>query len=116
MKVTTIYNNNGTLSFSGEVLATFQEYDQADRCVGSIFEALEPYEMVEVIHNGVPSIFEIDEDLNLINHDPKDSDEQSWYERASHRPGDLEDGDWLVHCQNDGTLGAATSRTYHAID
>ena len=115
MEITKIYIKNGKLSFDGDILATFEQYETAQKDINphsmlDVFNCIDPYEMVEVIHNGVPTVFEIDEDLNLINH------EESWHERASHRPGDLEDGDWLVHCQNDGTLGAATSRTYHAID
>lgn len=60
---TQIYNFEGTLNFdSNGDLATKAEYELVDRCVGSIFEALEPGEKVELAEG----IFELDEDLDLI--------------------------------------------------
>lgn len=58
---TKIYCNNGLLSFDGEALATSEEYALADRCIGSIFEALEPGEEVELADGQ----FTLDEDLDL---------------------------------------------------
>ena len=110
MKVTKIYSNDGTLSFSGKILATVAEYTMGDRSIGSIFEGLEPRELIEITLQGLPHIYEIDSDLDVIDLP------NEWYERTDRRPGDLEDGEWLVHCRNDGTLGSATDRTYHAID
>ena len=57
----TIADNN-RLSFDGDRLATKEEYMLGDRCVGSIFEALEPGEAIE-LQEGV---FRLDEDLDPI--------------------------------------------------
>lgn len=59
MKATQIFSG---LSFNGQELASVNEYQLGDRCVGSIFEALEPGERVE-LEEGV---FELDEDLDLV--------------------------------------------------
>ena len=77
MKVTSIYSNDGTLSFSGELLATVKEYEQADRCAGSVFEALEPEEIIELsIGGGGSGFYELDYDLDLIK-------DHTFLERAS---------------------------------
>ena len=44
-------------------LITVEEYEAEDKCVGSIFEALEPGELVKLQEG----IFKLDEDLELIN-------------------------------------------------
>lgn len=61
---TKIYSDNGLLSFDGdeEKLATAEEYEMGDRCVGSIFEALESGEVIELEEG----FFTLDEDLDLI--------------------------------------------------
>jgi len=101
----------------------FEEFYSLKAQNDSLFDSLMPRDIVELACTSYsmgcdPSVditpstalWELDNGKNLI-----DSNNE-WYERASHRPGDLEDGDWLVHCRNDGTLGSATDRTYHAID
>ena len=101
----------------------FEEYYKLKSEGDRLFDSLLPGDIVEL---GCPIyvigcdggdnlpvstvLWELDDDKNLID------SPNEWYERADHRPGDVEDGDWLVYCQNDGTLGSATSRTYHAID
>ena len=75
MEIIKIYSRNGKLSFVGDTLATFHEYETAlhdtnPHSMLDIFNCLDPYEMVEVNYNGVPTVFEIDENLNLINHEP----------------------------------------------
>ena len=111
MKITKIYQGkDGYLSLNGEALATVGEYDFGSYCSDDIFQELNPHDIVELSADCGVCLYELDQKLERIE------DNFSWYERASHRPGDLEDGDWLVHCRNDGTLGSATDRTYHAID
>jgi hypothetical protein len=61
MKKATQIFNSGLLSFTGEVLASSVEYGLADRCIGSIFEALEAKELVELSDGQ----FIIDESLDL---------------------------------------------------
>lgn len=63
MKATQIFSDDGFLSFNGEVLASSQEYELADRCEGSIFEALEPKELIELSDGE----FILDQDLDLVN-------------------------------------------------
>ncbi|MEW6495315.1 MAG: hypothetical protein AB1589_22785 [Cyanobacteriota bacterium] len=58
---TYIYNDNDVLSFNGNNLATKEQYELADRCVGSIFEALEPGETVKLVDGD----FILDDDLDL---------------------------------------------------
>ena len=106
MKITRIYSNDGALSFSGEILATVDEYEQADRYVGSIFEGVLPGEIVELKE----SLYELDDDLDLIfsNND--------YYERVDHCPGDLEYDDWIAHCRCSDEPGSIPSRTYYPDD
>jgi hypothetical protein len=106
MKVTSIYSNDGTLSLSGEALASVAEYTMGDRSIGSIFEAILPGEVVELEE----SLFELDDDLDLI------FSNNSYYERADHRPGDSEDGDWIVHCRCSDEPVSVTSRSYYPDD
>jgi hypothetical protein len=61
---TKIFSDVGLLAFNGKYLATRYEYELADRCVGSIFEVLNPQEKIE-IQEGV---FTLDEDLELIEY------------------------------------------------
>lgn len=65
MKTTTIYIDNNLLSFDGNELANKENYEQADRCVGSIFESLEPGEVIE-LRDGK---FKLDDELDLITND-----------------------------------------------
>lgn len=60
--MTKIYIRDGVLSFEGDRLATLEEYELADRCIGSIFEALKPGEKIEL----ADGLFQIDEDLDVI--------------------------------------------------
>jgi hypothetical protein len=66
---TQIFFKDGLLSFdvsgfdgSDSVLATKEQYELADRCVGSVFESLNEGEKVS-LNEGV---FELDEDLDLV--------------------------------------------------
>ena len=59
---TQIFSVDGTLTFDGDRLATKEEYELADRCVGSIFDALKEGENVE-LSNGY---FILDDDLDLV--------------------------------------------------
>lgn len=59
--VTKILNRDGFLNPSEGVHATKEDYEAADRCVGSIFEALEPGEIVSL----VDGLFKLDSDLDL---------------------------------------------------
>jgi len=102
----------------------FEEYYKLKSQNDSLFDSLMPGDIVELACTSYysmgcdPSVdaalstvlWELDNEKNLI-----DSNNE-WYERTDRRPGDLEDGEWLVHCRNDGTLGSATNRTYYAID
>ena len=63
---TKIFDSEGFLTFDNidgsEKLATIEQYQSADRCVGSIFESLKPGEEVELAER----IFVLDEDLDLV--------------------------------------------------
>ena len=60
---TQIFFKDGLLSFDGcSVLATKEQYQSGDRCVGSVFESLNEGEKVQ-LQEGV---FELDEDLDLV--------------------------------------------------
>ena len=59
---TQIFSDNGILVLDGEQLATKEEYEFADRCVGSIFESLRPGENIQLF-NGY---FILDDNLDLI--------------------------------------------------
>ena len=50
------------LNFAYGRLATRDEYETEDRCVGSIFEVLEPGELIELAEG----VFMLDADLDLI--------------------------------------------------
>jgi hypothetical protein len=60
--MTRIFWLEGYLSFHGDTLATKQQYELADRCVGSVFEALNPKELI-LLEEGQ---FLLDPDLDLI--------------------------------------------------
>ncbi len=65
MRVTNIYIDCGVLvfnSFGAEVLASRKDYETADRCVGSIFEALTPGELICLAEGE----FQLNEDLDLV--------------------------------------------------
>lgn len=55
-----IFIDDGVLSFTGSQIASVDEYMEADRCVGSVFEALNPGEQIELIEG----IFILDKDLD----------------------------------------------------
>lgn len=60
-----IFINEGTLTFDDEgrfPLATKEEYNLADRCFGSVFEALSPEEHVQL----KDGYFFLDDDLDLV--------------------------------------------------
>lgn len=59
---TQILTKDGFLNFDGGELASKEQYRLADRSVGSIFEALQPREEVELVEGN----FVLDEDLELI--------------------------------------------------
>ena len=62
---TQIFFKDGLLSFDGSdgsVLATKEQYQLADRCVGSVFESLNEGEKVQLQEGE----FELDEDLDLV--------------------------------------------------
>lgn len=65
---TYVYSDNGCLTFgsSGDYgdlpLATKEEYELGDRCVGSIFEALEPGEHIKL----ADGYFVLDDELDLV--------------------------------------------------
>ena len=60
---TQILNRDGFLNFSEGETASLEDFKFADRCIGSIFEALEPGETIE-LQEGV---FLLDEDLDPMN-------------------------------------------------
>lgn len=76
---TQIFFKDGVLSFDGSVLATKEQYELADRCVGSVFESLNEGEKIiisilDVSENegegGIeykhfPCEFELDKNLDL---------------------------------------------------
>ncbi len=59
---TQIFFKDGLLSFDGSVLATKEQYQSGDRCVGSVFETFKKGEKVELQEGE----FELDEDLDLV--------------------------------------------------
>lgn len=59
---TQIFFDDGLLTWEGERLATKEEYQVADRCVGSIFESLSPRENIQLLDG----YFVLDDDLDLI--------------------------------------------------
>jgi hypothetical protein len=67
-KPTKIFNDEGLLTFStggqnGDLpLASKEDYEQGDRCEGSIFEALEPGENIKL----ADGYFVLDEELDLV--------------------------------------------------
>lgn len=64
-KITSIHCDDGLLCWdANKPLATKEQYELGDRCVGSIFEALKPEERIELKEG----IFYLDEDLDLLKH------------------------------------------------
>jgi len=59
---TPIYWDGGLTFEQGERLATKAEYELGDRCVGSIYEALDPYERVRLAEG----LFRLDFNLDLL--------------------------------------------------
>lgn len=59
---TQILSENGFLNFSTGALASREEYETVDRCVGSIFEALRPSENVQLKEG----YFILNDDLDLV--------------------------------------------------
>lgn len=60
--MTQVFFNNGLLSFDGSTLATVLQFNLGDRCVGSIFEALEQGEQVEL----KDGFYTLDAELDLV--------------------------------------------------
>lgn len=58
---TKIFIQDETLVWDGERLATVEEFEQADRCVGSVFEALQPGERIQLAEG----VFQLDSDLDI---------------------------------------------------
>lgn len=56
-----IFNKDGFLNFVEGKLASTEDYKKADRCQGSIFEALKPGYLIE-LQDGV---FVLNKDLDL---------------------------------------------------
>jgi hypothetical protein len=106
IKVTSIYNNNGTLAFEGENLATLQDYLLADRCEGSIFEALQPGEVIKLSDGESSGLFELDEELDLIDSN------SYWYEWIDREPGNVTDEPGVMRCKLSNIPGAALQRDY----
>ena len=102
----------------------FEEYYKLKSEGDHLFDSLLPGDIVELgtctyvmgCSNGgdnLPSstvLWELDEDLNLID------SPNEWYERADHRPGDLENEDWIVHCRRSDEPGSVTARSYFPDD
>ena len=62
MKITSIHYDDGLLCWDAEKpLATREQYELGDRAVGSIFESLEPKEVVELKEG----LFVLDDELDL---------------------------------------------------
>lgn len=60
---TRIYSVNGTLTFEPQdKLASKSEYQLADRCIGSIFEALKPGENIQLEDD----YYVLDQELDLV--------------------------------------------------
>jgi hypothetical protein len=114
MKITKVYSNKGKLSLKGKTLATVEEYQRANvnrKSLNSIFAHLIGGDVIELSAGwhygpGGAQLYELDEFLNVIYSN------NSYYERDTHRPGDLENGDWIVHCRSSGEPGSLTARTY----
>lgn len=107
IKVTQIYNNNGILAFEGESLATLQDYRLADRCEGSIFEAIHPGEVVALLDETLGErLLEIDADLELIDSDTM------WYQRIDREPGAVDDEPCIMRVTYSDIPGEATQRDY----
>ena len=68
---TSLYFTDDLLSVDGDTLATKDEYLLADRCWGSVFEALEPCERIALSEG----IFELDSELDPILLFEYDTDE-----------------------------------------
>ncbi len=62
--MTQIFLESNGLVFNSAslILATVKEYNLADRCIGSIFESLEPGEIIELVEGK----FLLDESLDLV--------------------------------------------------
>jgi hypothetical protein len=62
MKTTIYKEESGLLTFNKTAtIATKEDYELSDRCVGSIFESLHPGEFIELAEG----VFLLDEDLDL---------------------------------------------------
>jgi hypothetical protein len=63
---TQLFSKSGVLTFNDEdgtlPLATKKEYELADRCIGSVFEALSPEENIQ-LQDGY---FVLDNELDLV--------------------------------------------------
>jgi hypothetical protein len=59
---TKIFIKDGALNFNAGDLATIKDYETADRCVGSIFEALKEGEEIELKEG----VFALDDELDII--------------------------------------------------
>jgi hypothetical protein len=59
---TRIYSVNDSLCFEGENLASKEQYELADRCVGSVFGGLSPRENIQLSSG----YFILDDDLDLV--------------------------------------------------
>ena len=84
------------LSFEGDRLATVEEYEMGDRCIGSVFEALQPGEQVE-LQEGV---FTLDDELDLVKMKTvsveKDELIQDWTGREYEKASDLIDWGYQI--------------------
>ena len=101
----------------------FEEYYKLKSEGDHLFDSLLPGDIVEL---GCPIyvigcdggdnlpvstvLWELDDDKNLID------SSNDWYERADHRPGDLEDDGWIVHCRYSESAGSVTTRSYYPDD
>jgi hypothetical protein len=59
---TKIFIDDNTLNFNAGNLASVADYETADRCIASIFEALEEGEEIELKEG----LFKIDDALDII--------------------------------------------------
>lgn len=59
---TQIFVCDGVLSWDGEQLASRDDYEAADRCIGSIFESLHPGENIQLSDG----YYILDDDLDLV--------------------------------------------------
>jgi hypothetical protein len=98
----------------------FEEFYRLKAQNDSLFDSLMPGDIVELACTSYsmgcdPSVdvalstvlWELDDDRNLID------SYNEWYERASHRPGDLENNDWIIHCRCSDEPGSIPFRTYY---